>query len=161
MTEQSLGGRALDAARGADEIVFVCSGNMVRSAFAELYARHLGCPTRVRSAGTTYRNDRIFPETAIALLERGVERLAIEGFRPTHIDDMRPAPSNGAVLFAMTDAHLAELRARPALPANVHLLAEVLGTGGEILDPVLEGASFGRTFESVERCVEALVAALR
>ena len=50
-------------------MLFVCSGNMVRSAFAELYARHLGIPITVHSAATTFRNDSIFPETADPVLE--------------------------------------------------------------------------------------------
>ena len=55
-------------------ILFVCTGNMVRSAFAELYARYLGCPLQVSSAATIYRNTEIFPITGFALLARGVPR---------------------------------------------------------------------------------------
>src|SRR5262245_10050158 len=46
----------------APEIVFVCSGNVVRSAFAHLYAVHLGLPRRVRSLATRYRNPVLFAE---------------------------------------------------------------------------------------------------
>ena len=40
------------ALREAETFVFLCSGNMVRSAFAELYAQHTGFPLPVRSAAT-------------------------------------------------------------------------------------------------------------
>ncbi len=150
----------LAAARRASTIVFVCSGNMVRSAFAEVYARHLGCPVPVRSGATTYRNDRIFPETVRALLERGVDRSDVEAFRPTHLDDLLPALDAGAIFLGMTRDHLEELGSHSQLSGPVHLLTEVLGGGGEISDPVLEGADFEETFARVARCVEDLVAAL-
>jgi protein-tyrosine-phosphatase len=143
----------------ASELVFVCSGNMVRSAFAELYGRHLGCPLPLRSAATTYRNDRIFPETARALLARGVARSAVRAFRPTHIEDLAPAPTGAAVRLGMTRSHLAALRAC-GLRAPAYLLGAVAGGEGEIPDPVLEGADFEETFARVEACVEAIVGLL-
>jgi protein-tyrosine-phosphatase len=145
--------------RQASELVFVCSGNMVRSAFAELYGRHLGCPLPLRSAATTYRNDRIFPETARALLERGVARSAIRAFRPTHIDDLLPVPTSAALLLGMTRGHLAALRAS-GLRAPAFLLGAVAGGVEEIPDPVLEGADFDETFARVGACVEAIVGLL-
>jgi hypothetical protein len=40
------------------------------------------------------------------------------------------------------------------------LLGALLGTDEEIADPVLDGADFERTFATVARAVEALVARL-
>ncbi|MEM7305408.1 MAG: hypothetical protein AAF682_02000 [Planctomycetota bacterium] len=149
----------LQAALGrAHEVVFLCSGNMVRSAFADLYAHHLGLPLAIRSLATTYRNDRIFPETALALGARGVDRARIEGFRPTHVDDGLARVDPSAVLFGMRWHHLEPLDAERG---RAFLLMQLLGREEEIADPVLEGADFGRTFDQVARCVEALVEHLR
>lgn len=134
--------RALSA---ADTIVFLCSGNMVRSAFAELYARHIGFPRDVLSAATTYRNDAIFPETARALRARGVDDEWIRSFRPTHLDDLRVGPDRSHVFLGMRWHHLDSVEAG-------HLLIPEL----EIADPVLEGADFAETFAQVVRGVEAL-----
>lgn len=97
---------------------FVCSGNMVRSAFAELLARHLGCPLPVDSCATTYRNPAVHPETRAALLRAGVDAAACDRFRPRHVDDL---PEDGVprLVLGMTGEHLAAYRAR-------HLLTELL-----------------------------------
>jgi len=147
---------ARDACRGADPIVFLCSGNMVRSAFAELYARHLGCPRPLASGATTYRNDGLFPETVRALLARGVDAEVLEAFRPTHVDDLVPALAGTPVFLGMRLHHLEALERWPEHRANAYLLDE-----REIADPVLEGADFGATFARVATCVEELVDALR
>lgn len=143
--------------RGASALVFVCSGNVVRSAFAELLARHLGAPLPVRSVATTYRSQALFPETRRALDARGVAPAVIHAFRPTYLSDVAEEIEPGAVLFAMSRAHLAALERWPRLAARCHLLAAVLGAPREIADPVLEGADFEQTFALLERCVEALL----
>ncbi len=141
----------------ADAVVFLCSGNMVRSAFADLYARHAGCAVRVLSGGTTYRNDRLFPETAHALTACGVDAAAIRSFRPTHIDDLFPLEGRPAI-FGMRDHHLDAIERWPELRARATLLGELdPGGGREILDPVLEGANFDATFARVARCVDELL----
>lgn len=152
--------RFLDALASARVIVFVCSGNMVRSAFAELYARHLACPTPVRSAATTFRNHSIFPETARALLSRGVGAEVIRNFRPTHLDDLLPGLRGTPLFLGMTREHLSALASRRGSRSNAFLLAAAAGGDDDIADPVLEGADFDLTFVRVARCVEALVQAL-
>lgn len=148
-----------EALEGAGALLFVCSGNMVRSAFAELYARHLGLGWPVGSVATTYRNSGLLAETARALRARGVPEDLLRSFRPTHVEDLpdvwaaRLAGADGTVVLCMTETHL---RAMPH-GARAWLLEEVLGRRDDIPDPVLEGASFERTFERVAACVEALV----
>ena len=144
--------RALQEARG---IVFVCSGNMVRSAFAHLYAEHLRLPRRIRSVATTYRNDRLFPETASALLARGIHAARVRDFRPHHLDDVPEEELEGFLALGMTHAQLASCRRRPELREASHLLGTLVGAG-EIADPVLEGADFEATFALVAACVERL-----
>ena len=136
---------------------------MVRSAFAELYARHLDCPVPVLSAATTFRNDMIYSETALALSSRGVHGDLIRDFRPTHLDDLRPHIDGRPVVFGMTRDHLADLEGHPLLVGRMFLLtaAGPDSNAEEIADPVLEGADFARTFARVAECVESLLERLR
>ncbi len=138
----------------APEVVFVCSGNVVRSAFAHLYAVHLGLPRRVRSLATRYRNPALFDETRAALLLRGVPEARLAAFRPTHVDDGLAAVDPRAVLFGMRRHHLVHLGEHRE---RAFLLPAVLGSADEIADPVEEGADFAQTFDAVARCVEELV----
>jgi len=147
--------RSLELAlAGAHRIVFLCSGNMIRSAFAELYARHLDCPRPVLSGATTYRNQAIHPEAARALAARGVDPRWIAGFRPTTWEQVLPELRTDAVVFGMTRDHLAALPG--GLRGRGFLLPSVLGSPAEIPDPLFEGG-FDEVFALLERCVRALV----
>jgi protein-tyrosine-phosphatase len=150
--------RALGDARG---VLFLCTGNMVRSAFADLYAHHLCCPLPVRSAATVYRNDGILAETARALVERGVPVAWTRAFRPSHLDDVLPQLDPKTLVLGMARMHLEPLARRPELRERAFLLAELSGRGEEIPDPVLDGADFTLTFELVARGVQRLVERLR
>ena len=149
------------ALAGASGVLFLCSGNMVRSAFAELYGRHLGCPLPVGSAATRYRNRRILGETARALHELGVPEEWTRAFRPRHVADLLDSLDESTLVLGMTHAHLGALVPRPEILARGFLLARVIGSEEEIRDPVLEGADFELTFRQVAVCVRALVAELR
>lgn len=139
----------------ADGLLFLCSGNMIRSAFAELYARHLRLALPVRSAGTTYSNPRIHVEAARALTARGVVGAAIREFRPQLIEQLDPVPGKRELVLCMTRAQLADSRTS-GVPGPHHLLLEAVGERGEIADPYFEGG-YTQVLADVARCVEALV----
>ena len=149
-----------EALRSASSVRFLCTGNMVRSAFAELYARHLGCPLPVDSGATVYRNDGLFPQTQRALRGRGVGEDLLAAFRSRHIEDVPLDRESGRVVFGMVEEHLLEYRLRFGAGQPAFLLAQLIGTAEPIADPVLDGAPFDAVFDTVARCVEALVATL-
>ena len=144
---------------------FLCSGNVVRSAFAEVYARHRGCPIAVRSAATRYRNTTIFPETISELKARGVGRLAIERFEPVFLGEVNQEMDPKDVVLGMTPDHLdiclryvdtpRELRQR------AFLLGDAFWVSEEIADPVEDGADFSRTFERIAKAVDSLLVPLK
>ena len=141
----------------AREVLFLCSGNMVRSAFAELYARHLGCPLAVGSAATHFRNDHILAETARALEARGVPPAWTRAFQPRHLSDLLEELDPDTLVLGMARMHLLSLERRPALLRRAFLLGRLVGEPDEIEDPVLEGADFDLTFQRIAVCVESLV----
>jgi protein-tyrosine-phosphatase len=149
------------ALAGARAVLFLCSGNMVRSAFADLYARHVGCPLPVSSAATHFRNAHIMDETARALETRGGPAGWTRAFRPRHLSDLIDELNESTLILGMSRQHLAALSRRPELLPRAFLLARVVGEAGEIQDPVLEGADFEHTFRRIATCVEALVKSLR
>lgn len=149
--------RLRDAIGGASRVRFLCSGNVVRSAFAELLARHLGLDLEVDSAATVYQNDALFPETLSALLERGVPESLAASFVPRRLDRLPTEVDPGRLVLGMTRAHLdAYTHARGPDEPRFRLL-ELLGVAEDLRDPVLEGADFGATFAQVERAVRCLV----
>jgi len=141
-------------------VLFLCTGNAVRSAFCELYARHLGCRRPVSSAATVYRNVRLMSETRRALEARGVAAAEIARFRPRHVDVVLAGLDPGTLVLGMTGAHLEAIAARADLRERARLLPAVCAERGGVPDPVLDGADFGATFERLERYVRALTAVL-
>jgi protein-tyrosine phosphatase len=147
--------RELQAAlEGASGLLFVCSGNMIRSAFAELYARHLGAPLRLRSAGTIYPNSAIHPRAGAALEARGVPASWSASFRPTLLRDLEPR--SGDVLLGMTQRHLADARGQ-GFEGPSFLILAALSSEAEVPDPYFEGG-YDEVFDALERATAALLA---
>ncbi len=142
--------QALESAR---TVRFLCSGNIVRSAFCELMGRQRGLPWTLDSAGTRFHNRRLYPETREALLERGLAPEVLDDFTPRHLDDLDDPPE-GMVVLGMAEEHLAFWRDRWSTPA--FRIAALLDETAHVADPVLEGASFPATFERLERCLDAM-----
>jgi len=150
-------GHALQSARA---LRFLCTGNVVRSAFAELYAHGRGCSLEVDSAATTYQNSNLFPETRAALLERGLSASLLDAFAPRHLSRLGPEDPTDLIVFGMGPEHLDAWRCLRPDAGPCFLLSELLGYKRRIADPVMDGASFEGAFEEIERCVDALIDAL-
>lgn len=142
--------RALEA---ATSVRFLCSGNIVRSAFCELMGKHRSLPWKLDSAGTRFHNRSLYPETRTALLERGLTADELDGFRPRHLDELEDPPA-GMLVLGMAEEHLAFWRDRWDTPT--FRMAALLDETAHVADPVLEGASFVATFERLERCLDAM-----
>jgi len=140
----------------ADGILFLCSGNMVRSTFAELYARHLGLALPLASAATRFRNRGMYPETRAALRARGVAERELAAFRSRHLDELVEPFARRTLVLGMRSEHLRAAEGAGAGRGRGFLLGEFLAPGEELPDPVLEGADFEATFARLATAVERL-----
>lgn len=149
----------------ARSLWFLCSGNVVRSAFAEIYARHKGCSIPVRSAATRFRNEAIFDETVKELTARGIGRVAIERFETMHLDEVAREFHAEDVVLGMTQDHVQDVIGHIDTPRELEQRAFLLGdafwTSEEIADPVLDGADFGRTFERIAKAIDSVLLQLK
>ncbi len=146
---------AMNVRNDSRDLLFLCSGNVLRSAFCELYARHLELPNRVRSAATEYRNRAIFPESRAALSALGVPANLLNAFRPTHIDDFDAPPAPNTLVYGMTRAHLASFTQSFGASFETRLILSVLGKDREVDDPYFTHR-YAETFATLTDCIEAL-----
>jgi protein-tyrosine phosphatase len=85
----------------AERVIFVCKGNVCRSAFAERYALRVGLAAEVLSAGIETSQGARSPETAVRTAAAlGVD---LSGHRSRHIDQITDGA--GSVYLVMEPWH--------------------------------------------------------
>lgn len=143
----------------SNQIVYVCSGNIIRSAFAELYTRHLIGPKftiSVASLGTDYHNSQILDITRKNLINQGVDIQKINNFHPTHISDFKVDKIDEVIFFGMTRHHQSQLKRYFGKEIKSYLLPSILDENVEIEDPYFTN-NYDRVFHKIEKCVNQLV----
>ena len=138
-----------------DLILFLCSGNIIRSAFAGLYARHIRIEINVLSGGTTYFNSRITREAEEELISLGVENENILKFSPTHISNLDLSDFEKIIVFGMKKSHLKDFDLVPEKVIGKYLLSEIQGTKEEIADPYFEGG-YEFVFKQIKNLIDEL-----
>lgn len=94
-------------AKAVRRLVFVCHGNICRSAFADHYARRIGLAAASFGLSTS-GGKPAYPATRIAAAAIGVD---LAGHRTTAAEDFEPRP--GDLFLAMEIRHLDKLAADP------------------------------------------------
>jgi len=117
----------------ATTIYFVCSGNIIRSAYAELLARHLGLD-HVASYGTTYRNRRIHRRSAAELQKQQVNQSLIDEFSPTYISEAQPFDPQD-LHIVMTEKHRQQLLAAGIDASKIVKITAYIDESGDVADP--------------------------
>jgi protein-tyrosine phosphatase len=142
----------VSAADAPRRILFVCTGNICRSAMAEHWLRHrggtLGLELEVRSCGVAAESWYEVPEAARrALARRGVPPFEHKAQLVSR-DLLRWAD----LVLTMTRSHRDSLADRfPEFRAKLRLLREEAGFGAQdVADPM------GRPDETFERCLAAI-----
>jgi protein-tyrosine phosphatase len=150
--------------------LFLCKGNICRSPFAALLAERLfaeaGLPTAVRSAGLKASQAPESPPDAVRTAS--AYGLSLAAHRPVDVglDELRQAD----VIVVMEVAQAAEVARRaPETGPRIQLLPLFDPAGARygayervnLIDPFGKGAdAFASSYERIDRCVRALVAAV-
>ncbi len=137
-------------------ILFNCSGNIMRSAYAEIMFEKMlkdkygNTKIICESGGVIYHNDLMAYETKKILIEQGVSKERISRFRSRHIDDFPEAFEKADLILTMTKEHLPYLK---HLEEKTFLLNDfAFDKKTDIADPFFSG----RTQESFAEVKEAL-----
>ena len=139
----------------AKEFVFVCSGNIIRSAFAELIAKNLIENRNFTSCGTEYFNNDIISETRQALLDKGIPLNLINDFRPTHITRTKEYDLSSTIFFGMTHKHVREIRSYFGEESKIGLLRNLIDENEEVEDPYFTN-NFDKVFTKIFDCIHQL-----
>ncbi len=150
-------------------LLFVCSGNICRSAMAAAYARdrlaRSGlCGVVVESAGTLgLEEERASPAAVQVLREGGLD---LSGHRSRGLESVRPCAAE--IVIGMERSHLEAVERLCGTSAQErHLLrafeggADPRGGAPDLEDPIggpIEG--YRECFEAIRACVDHLVARL-
>ena len=138
--------------RHCKRVVFVCSGNICRSPYAEVIARMRGLPAV--SCGTHTQTG--LPADATAIVEATRRAVDLSAHRTTRWEDFEPG--DGDLLVAMQLRH-----ARAILPrardkgCPVVMLSSLLPEFAPVWDPFGKGSpEFQRSFDLIDAGVERL-----
>ena len=137
-------------------IVFICSGNIIRSPYAHLLFEHLleediklKSKIQVESGGVTYRNFSISMETRNMLLKEGIPPDKISEFSPRYFPDHPDMFKGVDLVLVMERNHIRKIPNK-----NTFLLLEfTLGKHINVPDPYFE-PPYERSFEMIK---EALI----
>ena len=136
---------------GVERLVFVCRGNICRSAYADAVARRLGVSSAgfgLRTASGRRAHDPVIAEAA----RRGID---LSSHRALAIEDFER--KSGDLFLVMEARQIAELKNVPGFAdASVDLLGRY-GGRPHLHDPYGLGPAFTATsLTDIERSVEAL-----
>ena len=151
--------RRLAAAGGPRSVLFVCYGNICRSAYAAAVAsQRLSAEVEVKSAGF-FGPDRPSPGEAIAVAAE--RRVDLAGHRSRLVTSELLESADVVVVMEQRQRRRL-LVANPAIASRVYLLGDLdphRTSRRDVLDPYGEPlTAFRSCFDRIERCVAALAA---
>lgn len=144
-------------------ILFVCSGNIMRSPIAEMLFEKMiqghSCQSLIKSesGAVVYHNSRLMSETRQILLGEGISSKRLDSFYPRHISDEPELFKCADLILVMEQNHLSALG---ELNNKSFLLKDfTIGVNEEIGDPYF-GASFTEVIQEIKHCLEVLTTQL-
>ena len=147
-------------------IIFICSGNIIRSPYAHLLFKHLiqedvelTKKIRVDSGGVTYRNSSISVEAHEMLLKEGVPSEKIIEFIPRYFTDYPDMFQGVDLVLVMEKNHIRRV------PRNIRdqtflLLEFTQGITDNVPDPYFN-PPFERSFKIIKEAVIQLRESLK
>lgn len=124
---------------GEVKITFVCTGNIIRSAYAEYLAKKYFHPKSGKqitfdSGACRHQNTYMHSLPHDLLLKEGYKEEILQSFKPRLIENYLSNFDKSTLFIAMTKEHLVYLEKR--YPENSFLLKEiVLNKKEDVLDP--------------------------
>lgn len=111
------------------KITFVCSGNIIRSAYAEFIAKKYfkskdGKKIRFDSGACFNQNRYMYPLTKKLLLKEGYEEKDLDTFKPRLIENYLGEFNESTIFIAMTRDHVRYLKRK--YPDKTFLLKEMI-----------------------------------
>ena len=147
---------------GSIHVLFVCSGNMLRSPVAELYfekilkEKHGETNLIIESGAVTFINDSIMSEARQYLRKEGVSSESINIFRPKHISNHPELFRRADIIFGMTGDHLDDLNTLGFTEKSFLINKFAFNRNEDISDPYFSG-NFALSFKQVkEACIKIL-----
>jgi len=144
-------------------INFICSGNIIRSPYAELLfekliqdSNVLHQKIRVESGGVKYKNTRISEESTLMLLKDGVSQDRINKFSPRFIRDYPKMFEKSDLILVMEKNHLRYLPDRDQKRSYLFLDFIYGKSIGNVPDPYFD-PPFDRAYKMIK---EALITLL-
>lgn len=145
---------------GYIHILFVCSGNIIRSAYAEILFEKMlkdkyGETNIISESGAlVYKNDAIYYLTRKALLSENVSRERIKKHKPRHIDYYPELFSNADIIFVFSFDHLEPIK---QFANKTFLIYEfAFGHKKTIEDPFFTGL-FDESFADIKQSLEKII----
>lgn len=144
-------------------INFVCSGNIIRSPYAEMLFEKLlleknttfSVRVNVESSGVTYKNYQISRETTQMLLKEGVSRKRIDDFSPRYIGDYPNLFDTNDLILVMEKNHLSAIPKEAKAKAYL-LLDFTSGRKDDVPDPFFT-PPFERAYNMIKASLEIII----
>ncbi|MHA1170275.1 MAG: arsenate reductase/protein-tyrosine-phosphatase family protein [Candidatus Hodarchaeales archaeon] len=153
----------LMASKDKISILFICSGNIIRSPYAEILFEQMiidaGLKSRfiINSGAVTYHNSKISTLSYNELLKEGVSSSRIRSFYPRHIDDHPQLFSQADLILVMSREHLSKLS---RFKDKSHLLTEFAGLPPEdVPDPYFESTP-EKAYSMIKKSLQALISCI-
>jgi protein-tyrosine phosphatase len=126
-------------------INFICSGNIIRSPYAEILFEKLIADSNeglvnkilVESGGVRYRNSRISNQTKSMLLKEGISKERIHRFTPRFFPDFPDMFEKNDLILVMEQSHLTEIPSKFTEIAFL-LLEFTFGKREDVPDPYFD-----------------------
>jgi len=143
------------------KILFICSGNIIRSPYAHLLFNHmikndkrLSTRLEIDSGAVKFRNSVISQETYIQLLRKGVSKDEILIFKPKHLRDFPEIIEVSDLILVMEKEHLKYIPSLK-LDQSFLLLEFTDGLEEDVPDPYFD-PPYERAYELINLSLQKL-----
>ena len=145
-------------------INFICSGNIIRSPYAEILfeklleksGKKIGLKIKVESGGVKYQNSMISEESATMLMKEGVTKERINRFFPRYYRDYPEMFVKTDLILVMEQSHLQYIPNKFGNKSFLFLDFVYGKTIGNVPDPYFD-PPFERAYNMIKEALQSLL----